>query len=308
MRCQQLYLIFGSLLLLVTACKQEEEIAYDANNCKRLPSFISPLGFDQRRSSFSTSNRMKTGLLFIESDQPNDPDSPPTKIYQHPSWKMGGRLGPILIDNEGNIFTAPAPLVNVWDNPVANQNTVYKVNSSTGVMEAFIRLPIVDSTDQNAYGIIAMAYLCETNTLYISSVAGSDRQHERGAIYAIDTKEKKIIDQLNATDAMGMGITYITGKRELFFGNARNADVNSIVLDENGKFSGKPVFAFTLNGLGPRGDDKVRRINTDKSGNLTVVGMEFNFNLIAPREKQESAYKAKYLFDEKKWQVNNSVN
>jgi hypothetical protein len=304
MRFQKLYLhISCCLLLLAAACKHEEEVDYDANNCKRLPAFIQSLGYDQRKSLFTTSDKKRMGLLLMESERPNDPDFPPAKIYQHPSWKTGGWLGPILIDNEGNIFTSPAPLVNVWDNPVANQNTIYKVNAGNGVMEEFMRLPIKDSSVQNAYGIMAMAYLCETNTLYVSTVSGSDRQHERGAVYAIDTKEKKIIDKLTATDAMGMGITYITGRRELFFGTGRNADVNSIVLDKNGKFSGKPTFAFTLNGLGPRGDDKVRRINTDRSGNLNIIGMEFNYNLIAPSEKQDALYKAEYLFDEKKWVV-----
>jgi hypothetical protein len=211
-----------------------------------------------------------------------------------------------MVDDEGNIFTAPAPFINVLYNPANNQNTIYKVDGNTGEMAEFMRLPFTDSSIQNAFGIIGMAYLCETNTLYVSTVAGSDRQYERGIIYAINTKEKKIIDKIPGTDAMGMGITYITGQRTLLFGNGRNSDITTVTIDKAGKFSGKPELAFSLQGLGIRGDDKVRRINTDKYGNLDVIGMEFNFNLIAPREKQESHYKATYLPDEKKWQV--SVN
>lgn len=299
---RNIYVLLWLAGMLAVSCKHKEEIEFDANSCKSVPKFTAALGYDQRRSFFSTSDTRKMGLLLVESEQPGNVAAP-AKVYQHPSWRQGGWLAPIMLDNEGNIFTAPAPFINVLDNPAANQNTIYKVDTNTGIMDVFMRLPVADSTVQNPFGIIAMAWLCETGTLYVSSVAGSDRQHERGVIYAIDVKEKKIIDKLTATDAMGMGITYITGQRQLFFGNARNSTVSSIELDKNGKFAGKPVTAFTLEGLGPRGDDKVRRINADRSGNLNVIGMEFNFNLIAPREKQEHNYKATYYAGDQKWLV-----
>lgn len=100
---------------------------------------------------------------------------------------------------------------------------------------------------------------------------------------------------------MGMGISYITGKRELYFGTGRNSDVNAITLLADGKFDGKSRHVFSLLNLGPRGDDKVRKIITRTDGNLMIMGMEFNYNLIAPREKQETAYN--FLYDEvnKKW-------
>ena len=165
-----------------------------------------------------------------------------------------------------------------------------------------MKLPFQDSINpQNPYGIIAMIYLCETGTLYVSSVAGSRLHEENGHIYAIDIKNKKIIDQVDHTDAMGMGITYTTGKRQLFFGNGRNSDVQSIILNADGKFSGKAQTAFTLQNLGPRGDDKVRKIRSDQSGNLIVSGLEFNFNMIAPREKQETVYNFYYDEETKNW-------
>ena len=296
-------IVSALFLFSLASCKRAEEVEFDANSCKRTPAFIQALGFDQRTAYFSTSDKKIMGLVLIQSPKPGDPAVAPAKVYQHPSWKMGGWLAPIMVDDKGNIFTSPAPLINVLNNPASGQNTIYKVDAASGVMEEFMRLPIADSTEQNAFGIIGMAYLCETNTLYVSSIAGSDRQHERGVIYAIDVNEKKIIDRLTATDAMGMGISYITGQRKLFFGNGRNSGVSSITLDKKGMFNGKPEFAFSLAGLGPRGDDKVRRINVDKAGDLTIIGMEFNFNLIAPAEKQEAYYKAEYFFDEKKWTV-----
>lgn len=285
---------------LLVSCK-EETVEYSANNCKRNPSFIQAFGFNPARTYFSTSDPRKMGLWLMESAKPGDPNAPITREYQHPSWKQGGWLAPVLLDNQGNLFTAPAPFINVLNNPAANQNTIYRVDARTGVMEEFLRLPIPDSTIQNPFGIISMAFLCESNTLYVSTVAGSDRQHERGAVYAINVAEKKVIDKITGRDVMGLGITYRTGQRRLFFGTGRNSDIWSVKLNAKGKFSGSPSLAFTIQELGPRGDDKVRRINATPQGDLVIAGMEFNFNLIAPREKQETAYTFTYQEEDKKW-------
>ena len=147
-----------------------------------------------------------------------------------------------------------------------------------------------------------MVYLCETGSLYVSSIAGSNRNYEKGCIYQVNATTGNIEDKLTGMDILGMGIAYTSGERRLFFGKARSSEVYSILLDKKGNFLGKPQFEFTLDGLGPRGDDKVRRIKTDKDGNLEVYGMEFNYNLVAPTEKQETVYRFVYSETDKKWQ------
>ena len=289
------------LAVIIQSCK-EETVDFNPNSCKGNTAFIQKMGFDARYSFLSTSDQKIMGLVLMQSEQPGNPNARIIKSYQHPSWKKGGWLAPILIDEGGNIFTSPAPFINILNNPIANNNTIYRVDGATGEMQEFMRLPFADSINsQNPYGIIGMVYLCESGTLYVSSVAGSGLHKENGHIYAIDVKNKKIIDQLDHTDAMGMGISYGAGKRQLFFGTGRSSDVLVITLDASGKFSGKPQTAFSLQNLGVRGDDKVRRIKTDNNGNLLIHGMEFNFNLIAPREKQETIYRFNFDESEKKW-------
>jgi hypothetical protein len=283
------YLIILTIGFVFYSCK-EQPLDFSPNNCKRNPSFIQSMGFVPANSFFSTSNEQTMGLVLQQSEQPGNPNARIVKSVQHPSWRQGGWLAPILIDNSGNIYTAPAPFISILDNPVTNQNTIYRVDGNTGIMELFMKLPLTDTTTiQNPFGTIGMILLCETNTLYVSTLSGSDRQHERGAIYAIDLNGKKIIDKLTATDAMGMGITYATGKRQLFFGTGRNSDVFSITLNKKGKFSGSPQKEFSLDGLGLYGDDKVRRIRTDQYGNLMLYGMSFNYNLIPQREKKRNS-------------------
>lgn len=289
------------VLPLFFSCKNKA-IDFSPNQCKANPSFIQGLGFNPRKSYFSTSEIRTMGLVLLESEQPGNPNARITKSMQHPTWRKAGWLAPILIDEGGNIYTAPAPFINILDNPLANNNTIYKVDAKSGEMDEFMRLPAADSINaENPFGIIGLVYLCETGTLYVSTVAGSRRYEENGHIYAVDVKTKKVIDEIAHTDAMGMGISYITGERKLYFGTGRSSAVWSVTLSGNGKFSGSPEQVFTLQDLGPRGDDKVRRIITDQYGNLTIHGIEFNFNLIAPREKQETLYKFNWNPDEKKW-------
>ena len=282
-----------------SSCK-EDLVEYNDNNCKAIPQFISRLGFDKKHSYFSTSEKHTMGLVLIEAVEGNNITTGKVKQHQDSSWKTAGWLAPIQIDDKGNIFVGPAPFINVLHNGMKDQNTLYKVDAINGKMQVFVKLPFATeiTNNQNPFGIIGLAYLCETNSIYVSSVAGSDRQHERGVIYQVDAGNGKIIDQLEGIDALGMGISYKSGKRELFFGKARSTEVYAIELDHKGKFKGPPYPAFSLVNLGLRGDDKVRKIKTDKNGDVVVYAMEFNFNLIAPGEKQESVYY--FFFDEEK--------
>jgi hypothetical protein len=292
------------LLPIAFASCNEQTVEYQANECKRLPAFVKQVGFNPAYSAFSTSEKRKMGLVLLQINVTGDTSNGGKKIYQHPSWKMAGWLGPIQLDPQGNCFVAPVPVINVLNNPAAQQNIIYKVDGGTGEMKEFTKLPI-DSVivTTNPYGILGFAYLCESNILYVSTVAGSDRQHERGTIFAIESTTGKIIDQLSGTDALGMGISYISGKRKLYFGSPRTSDVYSITLTSTGKFITKPAHEFSIEGIGPRGDDKVRRIKFDKAGTMQLYAIEFNFNLTAPTEKQESVYTCTYAEEEKTWRL-----
>jgi hypothetical protein len=280
----------------------DKEVEFSANNCKGFPAFVKNAGYPPSTSFFSTSNERVMGLQLMQAQFPGQPNSRIVKTYQHPSWRKGGWLAPILLDEVGNIYSSPAPFISILDNPINNNNTIYRVDAATGVMEEFLKLPFADSVNtQNPFGIIGMVYLCESKTLYVSSLAGSRRHQEKGHIYAIDIKSKKIIDKINNTDAMGMGISYLTGERRLYFGTGRGSVVYSIRLNANGKFSGKPRAEFSLQNLGPAGDDRVRRIQSDQFGNLLVHGILFNYNLIPAREKKETVYTFSYNQDSSKW-------
>lgn len=270
-------------------------------DCKRQPAFIAKWGFDINKSALSTSERAQMGLVLIEID-PNNPTGKRTKTYQHPSWDDAGYLGPLCIDQFGDAYLAPVPMVNVLHNPAADQNTVYKVDGTTGEMRKMINLPMVAlPSKENAFGILGMAYDCDNHTLYATSVAGSNRKEEKGRIFHIDIATQMVISQLDSLDAMGIGIGFVNGEKRIFWGKTRTSDIYSIGIDLRGNFVGKPRLEFTLEGLGARGDDKARKIRFQNNGDMTISGVEFYYNLTAPTEKQETTYTFRYNGQAAKW-------
>ncbi len=284
------YLPFSlSPLLLISSCqppKRTNRPVGPTAECRKTPPFVGQLGFSN--PALSTSEKARPGLWVIEAQQKG-------RRYQHPSWTQAGFLAPIERDGDGNVYVAPAPTINTLLNPPAEQNTVWRVNGQTQQMEQFAVLPnAAPSNEQNVFGALGLAFDCETSSLYVASVYGSTRTNEAGRIYRLDTKTKQVAAQLDKVDAFGLRVFNSAKGKRLYYGLARQAEIWSVDLDDAGNFTGAPRREFSLNGLGPRGNDKARRINFMSATEAAVFAIEFDFNLIAPTEKQETVYRFRY--------------
>ena len=266
--------------------------------CQKVPPFVQTLGFTNQ-AALSTSEKSRPGLFLVERNQAGN-----TRRYQHPSWKAAGFLAPITRDGDGNVFVAPAPVINTLLNPVEAQNKVFKVDGRSQELTAFAELPVkTKQNEQNPFGALGLAFDCETASLYVSSVHGSTRDQEAGGIYRIDARTGKVTAQLEKTDAIGLSAFDSATGRRLYYGLARAPEVRSIALDDNGNFVGESRAEVSLANLGSRGDDKARRINFTPSREMLVSGIEFDFNLIAPTEKQETLYRFGYDTTGDKWNL-----
>lgn len=287
------------------SCKEkmedEEILQIGITPCQQQPQFLNITGLDPKRIAFSTSEKKIKGLALVQMPQ-NMYDTAGRKSWQHPSWAKNGFMSSITTDEKGNAYTSPSPVINVLDNPLEKQNIIYKVSSMDGEMKPLVDLPMEElKGNTNAYGLLGLFYDCHGKILYASSVAGSTKDKENGVIYAIDPTVGKITDKLTGRDALGLCVGGITGEKRLYFGSSRSSDIYSVELTKNGRFTGPVKKEFTLDLLGPRGDDKARRIRFDKNGNLLIFGIEFNYNLTAPTEKQETVYRFSYDEGENKW-------
>lgn len=262
----------------------------DVTYCRTIPRFARAMGYSEA-SILSTVGRQKGLVLY---DPPATANAEPQNVYQHPTWGDAGYLGAPVTDQSGNIYVAPAPRVSLLDNPPEQQNTVYKVDTDTGVMAEFIKLPsAAPVSPDNPFGLLGLAYDCDTHSLYASSVAGSTRTNEVGRIFRIDLETGKVASQFDGADAFGLAVFNGTTGKRLYFGAARVSEVRSVALDGRGDFAGKPRLEYSMAGLGAEGDEKARRI-IFTNNTMLVKGMEFEFNLIATSERQQTEYQLRY--------------
>lgn len=299
-------LLIGRLAAFLFSCEEEmtkQEIAQiGMTPCKSTAPFVQRTGLNPRYSGFSTSESAIKGLVLVQFPL-NPQDTAGKRTWQDPSWQQYGWMGSITTDKVGNAYTAPLPKVNTLDNPLSKMNRIYKVDANTGKMDVFTVLPAADTSNGVvSFAVLGVYYDCHGDKIYASTVAGSTRDEERGVIYVIDPKDGKIVDEWEAGDAMGLFVGGATGEKRLYYGSARTSDVYSIELSKAGEFRGKSRKELSLDQLGPRGDDKARRIRLDARGNLLVFGVEFNYSLAAQSNKPETIYKFGYNQNEKKWE------
>ncbi|HQS56073.1 MAG: hypothetical protein B7Y15_11695 [Bacteroidetes bacterium 24-39-8] len=280
--------------------------------CQKEPAFIAHYGIDPLWSALSTSEKHKMGLVLVEliktgTEAKPSPNSFRGRIFQDSSWKKAGWLSGICLDAAGNVYTIPAPLVSVLDNPPQNQNSIFRVDAQSGIMQKWLQLPLKKYESGNSpFGLMGISFDCTSGTLFAASIAGSKRFQEKGIIYAIEAVNKKLKDSLVGIDAIGLTLYFDpVGKKRLLFGKARTGEIWSVMVDKNARFLKKSLQKeLSLEGLGPRGDDKARKIRFT-NGILSINGIAFNYNLQASSEKPETVYDFKWNQVTKKWELVN---
>jgi hypothetical protein len=268
--------------------------------CKVMPKYIRQAGFMPGKPfGFSVAEKGVVGLSLVQFPSAGVP----YKRFALPSWSNAGHLGAVVTDQQGNNYVAPRPFINTLRNKPELQNIVYRVDGVSGQMDAFVKLPVLnENVSGQPFGLMGLVYDCESEILYASSVFGSDVNRERGSIYAIQTIGEAVVKGvLSDVDAVGLGIAYFEGRKNLFYGKARNSDIFRIELDKKGGFIGQPIFVHSIAQLGDRGDDKPRKIKFDRAGNMIVSGVEFNFNLSNSADLNENIYTFQWLTDQKEW-------
>jgi hypothetical protein len=207
-----------------------------------------------------------------------------------------------MLDRNGNIYLIPAPRVDLFSNPPEKQNVLYVVDDKTGVMKAYLDLPYERAPSQlNPYGLMGLGFDCDTNGLYVSSVAGSSRNEELGRIFRVDLSTGKITDQLEYMDVLGIGVFNTPKGKRLYFGKARTPEIHSIALDNAGNFVGDSRLEFSIVGLDPSGADKGRRIQFRTVGNersleMIIDTLKFNYNLVPP-SSQSLRLALRYVYE-----------
>lgn len=268
------------------------------NACQAMPAFIAKTGLGAQ-VAIDTQQRGYTGirLLNVQNNQ----------SWQHPSWDDAGHVGAFVRDSAGNIYVTPTPEVSLAENPPVLQNRIYKIDARTGKMALWLELPAVAPPSQsNPFGAMGLFYDCDTNSLYVSSLAGSEPRQAHGRIYRIDVASQQVKAQLEATDAIGVGVFNGMEHKRLYFGSARSSDVYSVALDAKGDFTQDVRHEFALASLPDGNSTSVRKFEfgQDRQSRylMQVKELEFGFRLLAENNLHKRVYHFVYQPDVGAWQ------
>ncbi len=264
--------------------------------CIRRPAFVSQLDLGNR-IYIGTNLKGYQGLT-LSAQRANGE----MVVFQHPTWDDAGNLAAYVLDRDGNVYVAPAPFVSLEDNPPQEQNNIYKVDTNTGVMSLFMTLPWARPPDTvNPYGVMGLAYDCDTHSLYASSVAGSTYDEELGRIFQIDLASAAVVSQLDKVDAFGLGVYQgVSGKR-LYFGSARNSSIRSVALDEKGALDTEQRLEFYLLQAPGGKDERAKKIQFPQKDEMLIKAIEFNYTLRAASDFVEHDYTYRYDLANDAW-------
>ncbi len=269
-------------------------------NCVGNSDFVQRVGFDVAHSALDTRAKYVKGVALRELNANGNI----TNTYQDPSWTSAGYMGPFQRDAKGNIYLIPIPFINILDNPPEKSNIIYRIDDTTGVMSPLTDLPSdAPVTPENVYGLLGITYDCDTNSLYASSVFGSTYDHVAGSIFQIDPDSGAVKSTLPGVDAFGIGVFNGINSKRLYFGMARTSDIYSVGLDKNGGFTDDIRPEFSLVGLGTHEDEHAQSIDFQGRTVLVVKITQFDFNLVAPTETQQTVLTYNYNANEDQWHL-----
>lgn len=296
----------GLLALLLSACGKPDMGNFKpgvADACHAMPAFIGNTGLG-RQVAIDTQQRGYTGIRLLNVQT--------GKAWQHPSWDDAGHVGAFVRDRDGHIYLAATPEVSLAENPPELQNRIYRIDAQTGEMALWMELPAVALPSQaNPFGTMGLFYDCDTNSLYASSLAGSEPKQALGRIYRIDVASKQVASQLDNTDAIGVGVFNGAEYKRLYLGSARSSDVYSVALDAKGNFTSDVRHEFSLANLPDGNTTSVRKFDfgQDKQGQylMQVKEVEFGFRLMAENNLHKRMYVFRYDPAGDKWLFVNSI-
>ena len=266
--------------------------------CQHQPRFAATLGLGSG-AAFGTAVEGVMGLAIVSAG----PDGAPS-VYQHPSWDDAGYLGPFTTDAEGNVFTAPVPLVSLVENPLGLQNRLLRIDTDSQVMTELVTLPPArEPSSANPFGVVGLAFDCETGSLYASSLAGSTASEELGRIFQVEAASGRLRSQLDGVDAMGLGVFRGSGGKRLYFGRTRSPELHSVALDATGAFVGAPRLELSLADQVRGGLATPRRLRFGAGPQLRLHMMDFNYSLQVAARREEREIDLRYDPASDRWQL-----
>ena len=205
------------------------------------------------------------------------------KVIYPPAWRKEGHFGTYVLDKEGNILLVPMPYISIKQDTFDQQKHLYLINTDSGQLAPWKTFNDIQPSANNPYGLVAIAYDCEDDTLWVSALDRSDYHHEAGRIYHVDRKTKRILQQIEHVDALSLALARTKrGKKVLLVGSARRNVLLAYTLEDTKVHS--PAYTVTML---PSARERIRKIKVRKEGEILLETIDFSYTLISQSAQQD---------------------
>ena len=217
------------------------------------------------------------------------------RVIHKKSWERFEHMGTYVSAPNGDMYIAPMPYISIKPTTFNLQKNIYRLDSNTGQLTIWMRLEDVHASSTNPFGVMAIEYDCDDDTLWVAALDESDYHHERGVIYHIDIKTKKILQTLHGVDALSLKLIHTNRGKYLFFGSARKSYLGFYTI-KNGQLTSPKQIALHL----PDSNLFIRKIIVTGKNRLLLQTIPFSYTLIAQTVEQGVRTHYKVYWNEKK--------
>ncbi len=242
--------------------------------CGRTPAFLRNLHIPQP-VMIDLSQKRFTGIALLYGHNFQ-------KALHPKQWEQYEHFSTYALDERGNIYLVPTPFISIRPTTFALQKNLYRLDSHTGKVSIFMELDDVTPSPNNPYGINAVAYDCTAKQLWVGAIDASDYREQKGVLYRIDPRTKKILQRYTGFDALTLAIVRTTRGRYLLAGSARDHGLYAFAMDEHGLIS-DPKKILEI----PNPNEHIRKIKIAGKNRLHIETIPFSYSLIARSAKKD---------------------
>ncbi len=219
------------------------------------------------------------------------------KVYHPKSWERFEHMSTYAADKQGNLYLVPMPFISIRPTTFNLLKNLYKIDTNTGKLSIFMHFDDIRPSPNNPYGLNAVVYDCDDDTLWVSAIDESNYETQKGVIYHIDLKNKKILQRFNGWDALSLTLLKTEKKKFLLFGSARDSGLYAIEI-EHSKLVGNPKKLFEI----ANPVEHIRKIKVKGKKHLQVETIPFSYTLITESSKKDRViYHVTYKNEQ--WQI-----
>jgi len=213
-----------------------------------------------------------------------------TKVLHLKTWEKFDHFSTYSLTPSGDIFLAPMPYISIKEHTFEFQKNIYRVDSNSGNLSIWLTLDDVKAGADNPYGITSVEYDCSDNTLWVSAIDESDYHTNRGVIYHIDIKTKKILERMEGVDALTIKLLSSNRGKFLLIGDARENRLYALEI-KSSILQNRAIELFWL----PTSQEHIGKIRIKANSRIDIETLPFSYSLIA--ETTEGDIRKKYSFE-----------